>query len=73
MSALPVAAPARGGPRRCSSASSSTSTSTSTPRDDFLVRGILDADEATGAVVVGDVVEVGRTVRFQVRDAGTRR
>ena len=41
------------------------------PRDDFLVRGILDADEATGAVVVGDVVEVGRTVRFQVRDAGT--
>jgi len=41
------------------------------PRDDFLVRGILDADEATGAVVVGDVVEVGRTVRFQIRDAGT--
>ena len=41
------------------------------PRDDFLVRGILDADEATGALVVGDVVEVGRTVRFQLRDAGT--
>ena len=41
------------------------------PRDDFLVRGILDADEATGALVVGDVVEVGRTVRFQIRDAGT--
>jgi small ligand-binding sensory domain FIST len=41
------------------------------PRDAFLVRGILDADEATGAVVVGDVVEVGRTVRFQLRDAGT--
>ena len=41
------------------------------PRDDFLVRGILDADEATGALVVGDVVEVGRTVRFQFRDAGT--
>lgn len=40
-------------------------------RDDFLVRGILDADEATGALVVGDVVEVGRTVRFQLRDAGT--
>jgi small ligand-binding sensory domain FIST len=41
------------------------------PRDDFLVRGILDADDATGALVVGDVVEVGRTVRFQFRDAGT--
>jgi small ligand-binding sensory domain FIST len=41
------------------------------PRDDFLVRGILDADEATGALVVGDVVDVGRTVRFQLRDAGT--
>jgi small ligand-binding sensory domain FIST len=41
------------------------------PRDDFLVRGILDADEATGALVVGDVVEVGRTVRFHIRDAGT--
>jgi small ligand-binding sensory domain FIST len=39
-------------------------------RGDFLVRGILGADEATGAVAVGDVVEVGRTVRFQVRDAG---
>jgi small ligand-binding sensory domain FIST len=40
-------------------------------RGDFLVRGILGADEATGAVAVGDVVEVGRTVRFQVRDTGT--
>ena len=39
-------------------------------RGDFLVRGILGADEETGAVAVGDVVEVGRTVRFQVRDAG---
>jgi small ligand-binding sensory domain FIST len=39
-------------------------------RGDFLIRGILGADEATGAVAVGDVVEVGRTVRFQVRDAG---
>jgi small ligand-binding sensory domain FIST len=40
-------------------------------RGDFLVRGILGADEATGAVAVGDVVEVGRTVRFHVRDAGS--
>ena len=40
-------------------------------RGDFLVRGILGADEMTGAVAVGDVIEVGRTVRFQVRDAGS--
>lgn len=36
---------------------------------DFLVRGVVGADEARGALVVGDVVEVGRTVQLQVRDA----
>jgi small ligand-binding sensory domain FIST len=42
-------------------------------RGDFLIRGVLGADERNGAVAVGDVVEVGRTVRFQVRDpAGAR-
>lgn len=39
-------------------------------RGDFLVRGVLGVDEQGGAVAVGDVVEVGQTVRFQVRDAG---
>lgn len=38
-------------------------------RGDFLIRGVTGVDEATGAVAVGDVVEVGQTVRFQVRDA----
>lgn len=38
-------------------------------RGDFLVRGVLGADEARYGIVVGDLVEVGRTVRFQVRDA----
>ncbi len=38
---------------------------------DFLVRPILGADRATGQVAVGDVVEVGCTVRLQVRDADT--
>ena len=42
-------------------------------RGDFLIRGVLGADEATGAVAVGEVVEVGQTVRFQVRDADGRR
>jgi small ligand-binding sensory domain FIST len=37
---------------------------------DFLVRGVLGLDPESGALAVGDVVEVGRTVRFQVRDAG---
>lgn len=38
-------------------------------RGDFLVRGVVGADSDTGAIAIGDVVEVGRTVRFQVRDA----
>lgn len=40
-------------------------------RGDFLIRGVLGADPDSGGLVIGDVVEVGRTVRFQVRDAGT--
>ena len=36
---------------------------------DFLVRGLVGVDESRGAVAVGDVVDVGRTVRFHVRDA----
>jgi small ligand-binding sensory domain FIST len=38
-------------------------------RGDFLIRAVVGADEDSGAVAVGDVVEVGQTVRFQVRDA----
>lgn len=36
---------------------------------DFLVRGIAGADPARDGLVVGDIVPVGCTVRFQVRDA----
>ncbi len=36
---------------------------------DFLVRGIAGADAEREALVVGDVVSVGKTVRLQVRDA----
>jgi small ligand-binding sensory domain FIST len=39
-------------------------------RGDFLVRGVIGADPDTRALATGDVIEVGRTVRFQVRDAG---
>jgi len=38
-------------------------------RGDFLIRGLLGMDEATGALVVGQPVRVGQTVRFHVRDA----
>ena len=36
---------------------------------DFLIRGVLGADPERGAVAVGEAVEVGATVQFQVRDA----
>lgn len=36
---------------------------------DFLVRGVVGADTESGAIAIGEVVEIGRTVRFQVRDA----
>lgn len=38
---------------------------------DFLVRGVLGADRERGSVAVGAEVEVGSTVQFQVRDAGS--
>ena len=38
-------------------------------RGDFLIRGVIGADQERDALVIGDVVEVGQTVRFQVRDA----
>nr|MBA2528867.1 FIST C-terminal domain-containing protein [Euzebyales bacterium] len=36
---------------------------------DFLVRSVLGADPERGAVAVGDLVRLGQTVRFHVRDA----
>ena len=38
---------------------------------DFLVRGILGTEPESNGLVVGDLLEVGRTVRLQVRDADT--
>jgi small ligand-binding sensory domain FIST len=38
-------------------------------RGDFLVRGIAGVDDARQGLVVGDLVEAGRTVQFQIRDA----
>jgi small ligand-binding sensory domain FIST len=38
---------------------------------DFLIRGVMGADPQSGAVAVGDSIEVGETVQFHVRDAAT--
>ena len=38
-------------------------------RGDFLVRNVLGADHANGAIAVGDTVNVGQTLQFHVRDA----
>lgn len=38
-------------------------------RGDFLIRGVLGADRATGTLRVGDRVPVGTTLQFHVRDA----
>ncbi|MBS4728718.1 FIST C-terminal domain-containing protein [Mycobacterium sp. SM1] len=35
---------------------------------DFLIRGLLGADPASGAIELGQIVQVGATVQFQVRD-----
>jgi small ligand-binding sensory domain FIST len=36
---------------------------------DFLVRAVLGADPSNGSLRIGDVVDVGQTVQFHVRDA----
>ena len=36
---------------------------------DFLIRNLLGADQTTGAVAVGEVVQEGQTVQFHLRDA----
>ena len=38
-------------------------------RGDFLVRNVVGADRSSGAMAVGDVVPVGTTVQFHLRDA----
>jgi small ligand-binding sensory domain FIST len=38
---------------------------------DFLVRSVLGADRESGAIAIGQEVDIGATVQFQVRDAAT--
>lgn len=36
---------------------------------DFLIRNVIGADPETGAIAVGDLVRVGQTVQYHLRDA----
>lgn len=38
---------------------------------DFLIRNLINGDEQSGALAVGDYVHTGQTVQFQVRDGQT--
>lgn len=40
-------------------------------RGDFLVRNLVGADQATGALAIGDIVQEGQTVQFHLRDGAT--
>lgn len=40
-------------------------------RGDFLIRTVVGADPEAGFVAVGDVVNIGETVQFHVRDPGS--
>lgn len=40
-------------------------------RGDFLVRNVLGIDQNNGALGVGDLVRVGQTVQFHIRDAAS--
>jgi small ligand-binding sensory domain FIST len=40
-------------------------------RGDFLVRNVMGMEQATGGIGITDLVRVGQTVQFHVRDAAT--
>jgi len=40
-------------------------------RGDFLIRGVVGLDEATGGLAIGEQVRVGQTLRFHCRDAAS--
>jgi small ligand-binding sensory domain FIST len=40
-------------------------------RGDFLIRQVVGVDQRSGALAVGDRIEVGESIQFHVRDAAT--
>lgn len=42
-------------------------------RGDFLIRNLVGMDPSSGAIAIGDRIQVGQTVQFQLRDAQASR
>ena len=42
-------------------------------RGDFLIRNLIGMDPSSGAIAIGDKIEIGQTIQFHVRDADTSR
>lgn len=42
-----------------------------TGKGNFLVRNIMSYDQKTGSLAIGDQIQVGQTIQFQLRDAKT--
>ncbi|MBD3334269.1 MAG: hypothetical protein GF355_02030 [Candidatus Eisenbacteria bacterium] len=42
-------------------------------RGSFLIRGVTGADQRSGAIAIGDLIEPGETIQFHLRDAETAR
>jgi small ligand-binding sensory domain FIST len=40
-------------------------------RGDFLIRNLIGADHATGVLVVGEQLQIGQAIQFQLRDSQT--
>ncbi|MDP3920613.1 MAG: FIST N-terminal domain-containing protein [Candidatus Omnitrophota bacterium] len=42
-------------------------------RGDYLIRNIMGADKSSGAISVGELIDIGQTLQFHLRDAETSR
>ena len=40
-------------------------------RGDYLIRGLIGVDEATGSIAIGEQVRIGQTLRLHARDAAS--
>ena len=40
-------------------------------RGDFVIRNVIGVDKEVGAVAVGDLIDIGTTVQFHIRDAAS--
>jgi len=40
-------------------------------RDDFLIRNVVGVEQSTGAIAVADLLRIGQTIQFHVRDEAT--